>query len=364
MEKRAGSLLVPWDRLGVEHIQSDFLEASRRINVILQEGEPFRRMHRSVHCSTPRFPEGHFYAPGAFLFPLSYRDFLEEGGVFFEEVSLPSEEKSSGVSRDLVLYVGRGAADFCVDPLKEVLDWSGFPYREMDHEDLRRGLLPEDAVLLVPGGPDAGESYYAGLGDKGYAILRNHMLGKGSYFGVCAGAYLPLTSFDQRNSFWLNLVDVTDAQALDYWRTGTGFVRVSLREKHPCFYGLQAGPRNTLDLIYWEGPGMEVFGKNARSLGEYESFVASGHPEHVPSWEMGDNYPAKEALGGWYNLLSPERFEKHLRGRSAFVECRTGEGKTLLFSPHGEFGNIGMGERRKSPSFLLILDALFYLLHS
>ena len=301
MGKEIGSLLVPWDRLGVEHIQSDFsrnLPENKRD--FAGEESLFGECMAAFIAALRNFPKDIPMHREPFFFLCVTGISWRREGFLFEEVSLPLEEKSSGVSRDLVLYVGRGAADFCVDPLKEVLDWSGFSYCEMDHEDLCRGLLPEDAVLLVPGGPDAGESYYAGLGDKGYAILRDHILGKGSYFGVCAGAYLPLTSFDRRNSFWLNLVDVTDAQDLDYWRTGTGFVRVSLREKHPCFYGLQAGPRNTLDLIYWEGPAMEVFGKNAHSLGEYESFVASGHPEHVPSWDLGDNYPAREALRGWY----------------------------------------------------------------
>lgn len=48
------------------------------------------------------------------------------------------------------------------------MKWGGFNYELISDTDIRMGKLNNFGIFLVPGSPDAGECYYAGLGEKGY----------------------------------------------------------------------------------------------------------------------------------------------------------------------------------------------------
>jgi hypothetical protein len=79
--------------------------------------------------------------------------------------------------------------------------------------------------------------------------------GGGKYLGSCAGAYFPLTArpSSPETRMWLYLLPATDSTGLDYWRTGTGFVRIMLSaDNHPTLNGLSYGNPSTLDVIYWD----------------------------------------------------------------------------------------------------------------
>ncbi len=357
-------LIVPMDRLGVVGVQKNAMDTIKEINSFIADGKQVSWLTCDTKLVTDDFPEGHIYSPGGFIVESSdeVKEQLKIKDVIYSE--LQGEIKNNAYIRQkkIALYVGKGTAEFCWKPLMEVLDLAGFSYDPIDDKDIRKGFLDDFHIFLVPGGPDAGESYYCGMGDMGYDKLKEYITSKGNYFGICAGAYLPLTSLYEDNRYWLNLIDATDDQDLDYWRTGTGFVKIKITEPdHPFAFSLAAGGVNTLDCIYWEGPAIKILKDNVRVLAKYDDFVASGTKMDCPRWDLLDNGPAIDAINSWYNVLTRERFDRYLRDTAAVVETKVNNNKMLLYSHHSEFGNIGMAERRDSRIFQLITNGLFYL---
>jgi hypothetical protein len=360
----SGFLIVPMDRLGVVGVQENAMDAIKEINSLIADGKKVFWLTCDTRFVTEDFPEGHVYGPGGFVVTCSdeVKERLTAKGIIHSEIKGEPANNASLKQKNIGLYMGQGTAEFCWKPLMEVLDLAGFPYKPIDDKDIRKGLLSDFDIFLVPGGPDAGESYYRGLGDAGYDKLKEYIMSQGNYFGICAGAYLPLTSLYEDNRYWLNLIDATDDEDLDYWRTGTGFVKIRITEpSHPFAFGLAAGGVNTLDCIYWEGPAIKALKDNVRVLATYDDFVASGTKADRPRWDLLDNEPAKEAINSWYNVLTRDRFDRYLRDTAAVVETKINDNKMLLYSHHAEFGNIGITTRRDSRIFQLITNGLFYL---
>jgi len=238
------------------------------------------------------------------------------------------------------VYNGLNCVPFCFDPYRDLFHDYGFPYVELTDEDIRAGALSDMDVLVVPGGPDAGESYYAGLGDKGQQEVKDFVARGGGYRGSCAGAYFPLTarSGSPAQRMWLNIVSATDPAGLDYWRTGTGFVRVALNTstRSPMLFGLGYGEPSTVDVIYWEGPAFHGLDDQTRVLATYQELVGSG--DQMPKWQVNHNQCASDALA-WSNPLTQERFDTHLQRVPAAIETHYGKGRLVLYSFHPEFGS-------------------------
>ena len=357
-------ILVPMDRLGVVGVQGSIVSTVKVINELLKENKEVRWIMEPTKLTTLDFPEGHIYNPGIFLLeeqPVILSK-LTEQGIHYTVTELDSEIGTPLKTTKTALYVGRGAAEFCTSPLMEVLNLSGFQYQCVTDQDIRNGVLPNFDILLIPGGPDAGESFYHGLGELGYQNIKDFVASKGQYFGICAGAYLALTSQNNENHYWLNLVDATDEQELDYWRTGTGFTRLEVEDrKHPFAFGMVSGTKNTFDIVYWEGPAFQILSDQVKVLATYQSFVASGTQEDYPKWDLLDNGPAIDSINNWYNVLTKDRFEQHLKDQPAIIEQKINGNKVLLYSPHAEFGSIGITKRKDSQVFQFISNALFYL---
>lgn len=361
---KSNYIIIPMDRLGVTSVQKSAMKAFSFVNKLRHDGKNVKWLTKPERLVTEHFFEGHLFSPGGFI--LEYDEsMLEELKNYEITFDIFEERALSGRSlkpATIAFYTGRGAADFCTVPLSEVLELSGFKYEAVCDEDIRKDMLCEFDILLVPGGPDAGESYYWGLGDKGYNVVKDFMQNKGNYFGICAGAYLPLTPSSGSNNCWLGTVKATDDQDLDYWRTGTGFTRLKVTDKnHPFSFGLTAGDENTIDIIYWEGPAFRTLDSSVKVLASFDSFVASGTVTERPQWDLIDNTPAKDAVNNWYNVLNKERFDNYLKGRGAVIETTLNNNKVLLYSPHAEFGNIGICERKNSQVFQLVTNGLFYL---
>lgn len=357
-------LFIPTDRIGMQTAQKSIGAASLAVNQLLAKGlEPGWHLNGFKLDSTPLWPEGHYYQCGFSLEDsAAARGVLEENGLLFE--TLPALPPASYTLKPLKIafYAGRGSdADFS-RPLLKVLDLGGFSYRQISDAEIRGGKLAEFNVLMVPGSPDAGECYYAGLGDKGYDQIRSFLAGQGQYLGVCGGAYLPLTSYNRKNPFWLNIVDATENEDLDYWRSGSGFVRCRIdNDEHPLFASLALGASSSLNVVYWEGPSITITGQNVKPLAHFERLLASGTPSLRPHWDMRDNQMAIAAINNWHNCLTNEVFDKLLKNKCAFAEASYHGNKLLLFSPHPEMGNFGSGPWAESPSFLLVFNGLFYL---
>ena len=355
-------IIIPMDRLGVKNIQNNPMLTIKTINNILDNNVEIRWLTRENKLITENYPEGHFFQSGAFLVEGNSDtiDQMKEKNIYYDITESQIGENLKPIN--IALYNGKGTAEFCIEPIVEVLNLSSFKYRLLSDKDIRDGLIDEFDVLLVPGGPDAGESYYLGLGDKGYTNIKNYVYNKGHYFGLCAGAYLALKPQSDKSKYWLELVDATDDCELDYWRTGTGFVRVKILDSDtPITSGLVAGQINTIDMIYWEGPAMKVLSDKVKIIAKYSDFIASGSLNEYPKWDLLDNFLAIKSIKEWYNILTRDRFEKYLDDKVAILESSVNNNKVVLISPHAEFGNIGISPRKKSQAFQLITNVFFYL---
>lgn len=290
------------------------------------------------------------------------RDVMKERCIVFEELSeLPGAQHEIHSLR-LALYAGSGSDETFSAPLANVLGMGGFELQLINDREIREGLLADFDILVVPGSPDAGECYYSGLGDKGYDAIRSFIAAGGHYIGVCGGAYLPLTSYHDKNPYWLNIVEATDEDDLDYWRSGSGFVRCRIDDDaHAIFKSVALGRSSSLNLVYWEGPAISIRGKNVKSLAHFEMLLASGKDPLKPHWDLLDNTMASEAVKSWHNCLTPERFKTVLENKCAIAEATFGKGRLLLYSPHPEMGNLGTGPWAESQSFLLLYNGLLYL---
>ncbi|WP_422449077.1 BPL-N domain-containing protein [Thermoanaerobacterium sp. DL9XJH110] len=357
-------IIIPMDRLGVAGAQKDIVGTIKFINTLIDAGKEVFWLVRPVRIFTDDFPEGHIYSPGGFIIKGEPEicEQLKNNEIVYSFITSNLEMPVKINRKKIALYTGKGAADFCTKPLIEVLELTGFKHECLNDKDIRSGLLKEFDIFLVPGGPDAGESFYWGLGDLGYKNIKEFVYDKGSYFGICAGAYLPLKSLSEDNRYWLNLIEATDDQELDYWRTGTGFVRVRVVENmHPFAFGVATGSVNTFDIVYWEGPAIKILRDSVKILARFDDFIASGTNTDYPRWNLLDNTPAKDSIDNWYNILTRERFNKYLKDNAAVVETKINGNKMLLYSPHAEFGNIGITQRKNSQVFQLITNGLFYL---
>lgn len=353
--------VIPMTRLGQESYQESRSAVYKQINELLNRGKKVFRVEEKFRTTTEQFPEGHLLFPGTFLIS----DDENMDNVKFDKMNKDFIEEPVGLRllKKIAFLDGKNCALFCADPFKQFFDAYGLQVDWLTDKDVREGKLDGYEMLIVPGGPDAGESYYEGLGDKGYEAIRKFVREGGMYLGSCAGSYFPLKGDPStpQADMWLNMIDVTDTQGMDYWRTGTGFVRIEFDDaEHPIAHNLAFGAPSTMDVIYWEGPAFEILeNTEVNVIAHYKDFIASGAA--LPSWSLENNQIAKEAME-WSNPLTKERFETHLKGYPAIIESSYGKGHMVLLSPHAEFGTCGTGHSMvNNPNYVLLMNSIYYL---
>jgi len=353
--------ILPMTRLGLETIQLNRSEIIKQVNKLLYNDQLVYRLEKKFKCTTEKFPEGHLLFPGCIV---TSNDTILENC----QIDATTEDISSSLSRlhlkkKIAFLDGLNCGSFCSDPFYLFFQTFGLKVDKVSDTDIRNGILNDYELLIVPGGPDAGESYYEGLGEKGYEEIREFVNRGGKYLGSCAGSYFPLTAKPKTipSDVWLNMIPATDLHGLDYWRTGTGFVRVEFEDvTHPITLNVVMGKPSTVDMIYWEGPAFELLeGANIHVIARYKEFIASG--KSLPSWSLENNEIAKDAMK-WANPLTSERFDDYLKGYPAIIEASYGKGHMVLFSPHAEFGTCGTDHLMKeNPNFLLLMNSIYYL---
>lgn len=357
-------LFIPSDRIGLNSFQKSISATSKAVNELIRNNcKVGWHTKQTEFNQTDMWPEGHKYQCG-YSVESSYivKSILDSLDIIYEKFESVPEPDYYLKETKIALYDGLGAGREFSGPLVEVLEMGGFKYTYISDKEIRNNELMDYDIFLVPGSPDAGECYYNGLGDLGFERIRNFVSEKGHYMGICGGAYLPLTSYNDKNHCWLNMVEATESQDLDYWHTGSGFVRCRISEnEHPIFTGIATGATSSLNLVYWEGPCIIVKGKNIKSLAHFEQLLATGSNISKPYWDMFDNDMASQAVHNYYNPLTEECFDRLVINTTAFAEAEYNGNKILMYSPHPEMGNIGYGPRRDSLNFQLIYNGLFYL---
>lgn len=167
-------LFIPTDRIGLESIQKSISNTSKTLNKLLKQGIRIKWHINGLYLDkTPLWPEGHYYQCG---FSMDHtetaQEMLKDNGIIWETLENIAETKLEIFRSKIALYSGKGAgADFSV-PLIEIFEQGGFSFTQVDDNDIRSGKLSCFDIFVVPGSPDAGECYYAGLGKLGYERIR------------------------------------------------------------------------------------------------------------------------------------------------------------------------------------------------
>ncbi|MCL1975405.1 MAG: BPL-N domain-containing protein [Firmicutes bacterium] len=358
-------LFLPTDRVGLMNYQPDIPHYFKILNHMLKQNIEIEWHVNGLHFERSQlWPEGHYYQCGySFTDTSPIRELLQSEGAIVDIV----ESVPPGLPlrlQKIAFYVGLGTDIWCYNELRNnILAWADFELTDLDDQDIRNGKLREFDLLIVPGSPDAGECYYRGLGERGYDAIRSFIAEGGRYLGVCGGAYFPLSAIDKKtNPYWLNIVNATDDQDLDYWRTGAGLARLKIVDPyHPTMAGLAAGSVSTIDVLYWEGPIIKITGPNIHPILTFKDLCYCALPELLPVHDLKDNKKAHECLYQWSNRLTPQRWQSIVQGNSAYVEANYYKGRLILCSPHPEYGNHGNMPYKDSISFLMIYNALHYL---
>jgi glutamine amidotransferase-like uncharacterized protein len=358
-------LFLPAGRVGLLNDQPDIPGCFKTLNNLLKKGIEIEWHINGLHLKRSQlWPEGHYYQCGySFADTPSVREVLKAGGALFDVI----EAAPPGLPirpQKIAFYVGSGTDPWCYNELRNnILAWADFELTDLDDQDIRNGKLNGFDLLIIPGSPDAGECYYRGLGNRGYDNIRGFIAEGGRYFGVCGGAYFPLSAIDQKsNPYWLNIVNATDDHDLDYWRSGAGLVRLKAADPyHPTMAGLAVGSVNTIDVIYWEGPILKITGPQVHPILTFTELCYCALPELAPMHDLKDNAKAHECLYQWSNRLTPQRWQRLAQGNNAYIEARYQKGRLILCSPHPEFGNHGNMPYKESITFLMVYNALYYL---
>ena len=188
----------------------------------------------------------------------------------------------------------------------------GYVFTIVDGEDIARGVLDAHDLLVLPGGfsnwtLDLKENT-RGADDA----VRHFLLRGGTVIGSCGGAYY----FSRGRPGWLGVADARPLNTQEYLRSGVGVLTCSILDERLGF-----GLPPTLEIAYFHGPVWDELGEATEPLMEFRDYYGHGR--------LFINNP-----------LSREVFERDMRGRIAALRTHGKRGRSILFSPHPEMGDL------------------------
>ena len=217
------------------------------------------------------------------------------------------------------IYTDNGGANTII---AEALEFS--PEYELDvvsAEDVRRGALKNYDLYIQPGG--GCHTQYMNLNEKGVAAVTNFIYGGGSYYGICAGAYMASQATNPKKKPRAGFVPYKhDAAPYRGW----GETKMKMTEEGLKVFGNALTNRY---VMYWGGPvlvpGNPVPDTDIKVLGEY--------------------------VGNEMSLCSSEG-RKPMNGKASFLGGRVGKGKAFISAPHPE---------KQSRTFDMVCSGLKFL---
>lgn len=204
----------------------------------------------------------------------------------------------------VALFVDKGAsASDRSDFKKEFNRSDDINYTEVYGEDIRRGVLKNFEILVVPGG-SAGKDARS-MGPEAREEVRRFVKSGGIYMGVCAGAYLA----SQQREFYLGMLPLKTIDSEHWYRTADG---------------------TTVD-VEMTPLGMDVFGVSKSNL---RIFYENGPIFALPPEPPDESF----AILGTFRseVVADGGTEGVMVGAPASILCRYGRGIVLVLSPHPE----------------------------
>jgi len=356
-------LLVSFERLGTFNYQLHFAKVFAFVNEKICSGEKIFQSTAEITLRTERFPEGHVYPMGTVFMPettAAPAEIRSDIGAEVLDFSDRTKFRKLRLPKGIAVYNGLNCWPYFFDPYKKLLDLLGIPFTEADDRSLRDGLLDQCELLVVPGGPDAGESYYAGLGDRGIENIRRFIHGGGCYIGSCAGSYFPLCGDESlpESRMLLGIVNARDVNGMDFTQRGTALVRLALSPEGPgALFSLSYGSYRSVDAIYWEGPVFSCEDSSVRVLARFQTLLTTAIEWN--RWQPKNTIAADAIAYG--NPLSKEVFETQMRNMPAAIEADYGKGRFHLYAFHPEFGSPTADSWENSLTLLFVINSIYDL---
>ena len=202
----------------------------------------------------------------------------------------------------VVGYFDKGGSCFNV---AETLEFSPeFAMEIVNADDIRAGKLAGAKMLVQPGG--GCNTQYLNLQKEGQDAIREYVRNGGSYYGICAGAFLATQSVPNRGR--LGLVPWKDDQEPIY--RGWGKMNIAFTPEGRKELGFTEKERM---VLYWGGPVM-----------------VPGEPVPDTDIQVFGKYAGLEM-----NTCQPKPV-KPMGGKAAFLGGRVGKGKIFVSAIHPE----------------------------
>ena len=217
------------------------------------------------------------------------------------------------------IYTDKGGANTIV---AEALEFSPeYTLDVLSAEEIRRGALKDYDLYIQPGG--GCHTQYMNLNEKGIAAVTNFIYGGGSYYGICAGAYLASQAINPKKMPRAGFVPYKSDNA-PY--RGWGETKMKMTEEGLKVFGNACTNRY---VMYWGGPvlvpGAPVPDTDVKVLGEY--------------------------VGNEMTLCSPGK-TLPMNGKASFLGGRVGKGRVFISAPHPE---------KQSRTFDMVCSGLEFL---
>lgn len=186
----------------------------------------------------------------------------------------------------------------------------GFGFHAVTGADLVGGCLDDCDLLVMPGGfatwgLDRAEGI-DGIDDAISVFIRKG----GAYMGSCGGAFY----MSEGRPGWHCAIDAMPKFTQEYLLTGAAVLGISVEGAV-----IGRGLPETVELPYYHGPIYSNAERSAETLGRFGNYIS-------------DSRLFIE------NPLSPDLFDKDMKGTPAIFMASFGKGKVLTFSPHPEMG--------------------------
>ncbi|MBP5510117.1 MAG: hypothetical protein J6Z49_04300 [Kiritimatiellae bacterium] len=252
--------------------------------------------------------------------PLPSTNVLNTISASFVQNSTPVMPVPKKVAKPLraAIYADKGGANV---PVAEMLALAPeYELSVFDADDFRKGALDGVDLLIQPGG--LSKVQYRRLAVPGREALVRYIRNGGTYFGICAGAFLVSQSSPQNAR--LDLVPFQSDEPEHY--RGWAPVQVSFTDDGCDALGVSRTPRS---VMYWGGPafvpGTPLPDTDVKVLGQY--------------------------IGRTVNTHSPQPV-KPMSGKGAFLGGRVGKGRVFLTCPHPEKSESNLDIVRNGIKFL------------
>lgn len=188
----------------------------------------------------------------------------------------------------------------------------GFVFTIVDGDNIARGVLDTHDLLVLPGGfsnwtLDLKENT-KGADDA----VRRFCLRGGTIVASCGGGYY----LSSGRPGWLGVADARPFNTQEYLRTGVAILTCSIVDER---LGLGLPP--ALEIAYFHGPVWDELGNATAPLMEFRDYYGHGR--------LFINNP-----------LSRDIFERDMQGRIAALRTDGKRGRSILFSPHPEMGDL------------------------